>query len=348
MLLRSARFVVVIIVICISHTSCSKGGPSTDPPRIDTISSAIVYIGGDTLANGYDGSAVYWKNGSITKLPIGIISSVSSIYVDHNDIYTTVAGSTITDTITYWKNNEKIRLPDPLGFSQANYSITVSDGNIYVTGTTHEIPDLNYGAVYWKNSGNAVHLVPKEVTVHQSSGQAIAVSNGDIYIAGYLDYKAIYWKNGTPVALPVDTTFFYNFSTANSITINQGNVYVAGTVNLHPTFIPTNESIATYWKNNVPVRLTRGSVANAITVSGNDIYIAGGIYGADGLTRAAYWKNGTPVMLNPNYSIASAIAVNGTDVHIAGNIGEFNATYWKNGTAFPLGRGHARSIFLAH
>jgi hypothetical protein len=353
MLLKCLLPLIIILAICTGNSSCSKS-PLSQPSRVDTISnppptgnsSVLVYIGGDTLANGYDEAAAYWKNGSMTILPIGILSYVTSIYVDHNDVYTTIAGASNTDPFTYWKNNQSVSRADANGFGGASYSITMSNGDIYVTGTVHEFPDLNYGAVYWKNNDYGAHLVPQGVAVHQSVGNSIAVSSGDVYIAGTLDLEGVYWKNGNVVHLPLDTSFGYGIqSKANSIFINQGNVYVAGTLN---TNLAPSYNIAAYWKNDVAVRFPKGSLANSIFVSGNDIYVAGAICGPDGLPRAAYWKNGIPFILNSNYSIANAIAVDGTDVYVAGDITSLNATYWKNGVPVSLGRGHARSIFIVH
>jgi len=287
----------------------------------------------------------------MTRLPIGLISYVTSIYVDHNDVYTTVAGSSITNQYTYWKNNQSFSLPDTLGFYPASYSITGSNGDIYVAGLAHENANLSEGAAYWKNNGYATHLVPIEVTSHLSRGNSIAVSNGDVYIAGFIDLKGVYWKNGVVNQLPLDTTYPYQLHTiAHSIFLSQGNVYVAGALSQNSDFYNNQFSFtqAVYWKNGVARRLTMGSIAKSIFVSGNDVYVAGGVFGADGNTRAAYWKNGVLVSLNSDYSIANAIAVDGSDVYVVGNIGATHGTIWKNRQPQALGLAHANAIFLAH
>ena len=343
---------LLFVVICTANNSCTKSPASSPivPPPVDTTihSTSIVnvYVAGTTIIRGIN-QAVYWKNGLMTNIPSGPYSFATCIYVYNNDVYTAVQGAGL-DPFNYWKNTTGVVLPDTLGFGSVTTALTISKANIYATGTEHEYPYFGYGALYWKNNDYALHLVPPDPpTSHDSWGKAITVDNQDVYIAGYLDYKAVYWKNGNIIHLPVDT-FLYTYSNANAICINNKDVYVAGTLNLNAQSNPQYESIATYWKNDKPFRLTRdtGSVANSITVVGNDIYVAGAIYSiADGF-RAAYWKNGKLFILSSIYSVANAIAVNGTDVFIAGNINATHATYWKNGIPTSLGDGQANAIFI--
>lgn len=355
----SLKFLVSVLSLLVIYAltnSCSKSASSPTPPIDSTANSPndtasiIIYIGGD-ITIGSDANAAYWKNGLMTKLPIGPISSASCIYVNNNDVYITAPGSYSADSVSYWKNNQPITLPDTLGVHSPCGALTISGGDVYATGTEHEYPYRNAGVVYWKNNDYGVHPVPLAVPLHRSFARAIGVSNGDVYIAGYLDSLPVYWKNGIAVPLMIDTVLLpqRNYSIANSVCINQGNVYVAGTINLFFGRTPDPASIATYWKNNTPLRLTRdtGSVANAIVVSGNDIYVAGGIFGGGGVTRAAYWKNGKLFLLDSNYSVANAVAVYGNDVFIAGTVGD-QAAYWKNGLLVSLGPGHANSIFIVH
>lgn len=353
-------FLLIFAVICTTNYSCSKpSSPSTPsvtpPPPVDSTvtsspdtSSIDVYVAGDTSING-NPHAGYWKNGLLTQLQAGDYSFVTSIYVDHKDVFLSVVGSSNLDSFIYWKNGKSIVIPDTLGYGHAIYALTMKDGDLYTTGTAHQYPYLNYCAVSSKNNDALLYLVPSGVTNHQSWGNAIAVADKNVFIAGYLDYKAAYWENEKVTPLSVDTAFLYNYSTAKAIYMNNGDVYIAGTINLTHDFLPNNQSIATYWKNNKPVLLTKdtGSIANAIAVVGNNIYVAGAIIRSDGLTSAAYWKNGTLVTLNPNYSVANAITIHGQDVFIAGTIGINNATYWKNGTLVSLGIGRANAIFIS-
>jgi hypothetical protein len=60
-------------------------------------------------------------------------------------------------------------------------------------------------------------------------------------------------------------------------------------------------SVATHWKNGVPLQLGYGT-ANAISVSGGNIYVAGLADKGAGSLMRAYWKNGNLVTLPGNAS----------------------------------------------
>lgn len=77
-----------------------------------------------------------------------------------------------------------------------------------------------------------------------------------------------------------------------------------------------------------------------------NVYVAGQTYDSVTYVRhAAYWKNGTPVILDRGTrdSGANAIAVVGDDVYTAGYVynekNSFDAVYWKNGVRINLGSG---------
>jgi hypothetical protein len=144
------------------------------------------------------------------------------------------------------------------------------------------------------------------------------------------------------------TATFYSCHKSNSTPSNntQVDVYVAGWV-----ANPADYSVATYWKNGVPVSLTNDTteaIANSIFVSGNDVYVAGLQYNLNYLQVAEYWKNGTKVILGDavastitTNSTATSIFVSGSDVYVAGYSFDFNsqtsqAIYWKNGVPVYL------------
>lgn len=347
-----------LVLICIYISSCTKSPVTRNTPPVDTTGQSLpkdssvlnIYIAGDTMIAGLP-YGCYWKNGVLAQLPAGSYSYSSSIVVSGNDVYANSAGTTHADSLSYWKNGTNVTVNDTLGFGHRVIAMAVSGNDVYATGVVHEYPALNYGVVYWKNNNFGVHFVPVGNTVHDSWGQAITVDNGDVYIAGNLDNKAVFWKNGNVVHLLADTTFgTHDLSIANSICIDKSNIYIAGILNMsYAGYQPNFQSIAAYWKNNKVVRLTKdtGSIANSIVVSGSDVYVAGAIFGSDGLTRAAYWKNSRLAILNAKYSIAKSIVVRGSDVYIAGNIGYSNAVYWKNEVPVSLGIGQAHSIAIS-
>jgi uncharacterized membrane protein len=263
-----------------------------------TVSGSDVYIAG----NAYDSStgtetAVYWVNGTpeVLPLPSGTtISEGNAIAISGSDVY--VAGGawdsiTANSTIAaYWVNGTLETLPPPSGAieSQAN-AIAVSGGNVYVAGYGQNTSTLSQSggittiAAYWVNS--TLETLPLPSGAIESQANAIAVSGGDVYVAG--DYAnsmavvgtAVYWVNGAATVLPTPS----------------GPAGSSGSVNT-------------------------GIVASGIAVSDGDVYAVGYIYaqtetgalGGDVYT-AAYWVNGTLETLSlPSGStgaLATGIAV---------------------------------------
>jgi hypothetical protein len=73
------------------------------------------------------------------------------------------------------------------------------------------------------------------------------------------------------------------------------------------------------------------------------VYVAGYTGPSNGFKQAAYWKNGTLVLLpgGTDQSMANAITVVGNDVYVSGMLimasGNYAAVYWKNGALTMLG-----------
>ena len=89
------------------------------------------------------------------------------------------------------------------------------------------------------------------------------------------------------------------------------------------------------------------SYANAIALDGDDVYIAGAVAGPDLRFHAAYWKNGSVTVLEPDaWSEAMGIAVFEGDVYVVGNRSVDTAILWKNNTPTELGRGRANAIVV--
>src|SRR6476619_5245479 len=136
------KFVTALVlglVIAISQTSCKKDKPLTNiaptNPPLDTTVTVVtpttnVYVAGDTLDGGTK-SAVYWVNGKEIHLPLPGYSYATSIAVSGNDIYVTAPGSIVADSVTYWKNGQKVVLQDTMGIGIAARTITVSGNDVY-------------------------------------------------------------------------------------------------------------------------------------------------------------------------------------------------------------------------
>ncbi len=124
----------------------------------------------------------------------------------------------------------------------------------------------------------------------------------------------------------------------NNLPTIKEDIYAAGVMN----------GVATYWKNGVPVQLSKfESEATSISVNGKDVYVAGWEGDAFRYSEnvAKYWKNGQPVALTGAIGAgANDILIVGVDVYVAGwklspNWGTGVAMYWKNGEAVVLSDG---------
>jgi len=232
------------------------------------------------------------------------------------------------DTPRYWKNGAPTTLTGLAMTGISPKAMAVVGSDVFIAGTTGE------AAAYWKD-GQTFHL---QAPPDQSDANAIFVSGGDIYTAGYTSY---------PFSLSVP----YTSPTAN---------------------YPISGPVATYWKNGVPSVLfgddvlqvyngygnfLYGDFVSSLFVSGTDVYVAGYSdeyrMGNGGTYQfAKYWRNGVSVNLtsglldstyaNGQYYLTafpytSDIYVSGSDVYVSGNeytftTGPYEALYWKNGS----------------
>lgn len=288
------------------------------------VSGNNVYVGGYGIrlspSRGNLPYGMFWKNGiPVNQDSMNIYDTYGlySLAVSDNDIYMVGWGPGGMPA-TYWKNENRIALtpaysPTTQIVRATATSIAVSGNDVYVAGYQSEQLSPMGGfssviATYWKN-GNLVKLTDGS---KDANATAIAVSGGDVYVAG-LEVNgpvntAMYWKNGNRVNLTDGST---NVE-VNSIALSGTDVYVGGTqwegnLTRDASGVEYHTPIAKYWKNGKPVKLTDGSKwaeAKSIAISGNDVYVAGFENGI-----AKYWKNGSPVILGDvsKYSEASSI-----------------------------------------
>ncbi|CAN5459826.1 hypothetical protein BH10BAC3_BH10BAC3_17450 [soil metagenome] len=353
-----------VIMFLLGFCACKKE-VSNEVSNTNVNPLVDVYVAGaDTIVFVGYGIPTYWKNG----IPVnytdgtasygGMAAAATAIAVSGNDVYMTgyarFCGSMrCHDHGMFWKNGMSLflDLPDYPG------SITVSNNDIYLAGSSTSLDGTGGNAAYLKN----------EVKIELPSGStgsistAIALSGNDVYVAGIgitcninigpQKYIAKYWKNGNAINLTDGT----NSAQAWSIAVSGSNAYVAGYEWNGKSYQDASgsankKSIAKYWKNGMPVILTDGTedaFTTSIAFSGTDVYVAGtewngkSYQGANGYTYrksiAKYWKNGKPVNLTDGTENAEAnsIAVSGNDVYVAGTINGY-ATYWKNGMAIKL------------
>ncbi|GAA3978071.1 hypothetical protein [Mucilaginibacter dorajii] len=269
----------------------------------DAAANAIAVQGTDVYASGYitatNGKyvAVYWKNGVQTNLTgTGTNASAGSIAIQGNDVYIT---GFVEDAAVYWKNGQRVTLPLLPGRTSASTAgIAIQGTDIYVSG--YQIGQQT-SAVYWKNG--SPFTLPNSANSY--AGNNIVFQNGDMYMpASYLqpDSKSTvtnYWKNGLPVSL-ADGTVAIN---AIEMAVSGADVYVACGTSKGPGYYKNRKltvfsdyssevtgiavlnndvytsgqstyqqkSVATFWKNGLPVRLFssigKGGFASAIVVT---------------------------------------------------------------------------------
>jgi hypothetical protein len=194
-------------------------------------------------------------------------------------------------------------------------------------------------AKVWKNGK------PRPLSDQPSVATAIAVSDGDVYVAGAVRFgsvaAAVYWKNGTLVQLTDGAREAFG----EGIAVSGSDVYVVGHER-DAGFV----SVAMLWKNGEPTALASGaSEAYAVAVSGSDVYVAGYEVKVSevspgqfvGTPVAKYWKNGVASSLTDGTypAVARGIAVSGSDLHVVGWTGGARAQvarHWKNDAPVAL------------
>jgi hypothetical protein len=225
---------------------------------------------GDILINGNDiyitgfieSNAVYWKNGKRIDLKPSSgadIASTAGIAIEGSDVY--ISGYQLSayfnSPALYWRNG----IPIILVNNSPSYSgnIEVASGNVYVPATYSRLSTKQNDVTYWKN-GVPVFLNDGSLFINPV---AITVNGADVYVA----CNSI--KNNVSVIGFFKNTKFYTLTNTDSqlsgITSLNNDTYVSGQV------LYQNRSVATFWKNNIPVYLStpigKSGFASSITVT---------------------------------------------------------------------------------
>ncbi|MDR0829586.1 MAG: hypothetical protein LBN95_05705 [Prevotellaceae bacterium] len=197
------------------------------------VSSGLFVKGDDVYSAGRhsDDTANVRKNGEIlysVETPVNVSSSISSITVIDNNIYTAGVEYSNPDRIKIWKNDKTLYTITEEDRNITATSIALSGNDIYVAGG-----DKRFFAV-WKNGEKLYRL---NNGVSESSG-VIVSHNNDVYVGGYMGRTAVIWKNGNVL---------YEFSDAQiySISISEdGDIYSTGIV-----FLGGYDTKSYVWKN---------------------------------------------------------------------------------------------------
>jgi hypothetical protein len=240
---------------------------------------AMTAIGNDIYIGGtnYD-HAGYWKNGVFTTLNVGS-NTVRAMTTDGKDVYTTM--NTGHGYLCY-KNTQLLGNGGP--------SIAIDGGNVYVLAVTNTPVSLQVN-----------NVITTPVSSELAISEALAVSNGDVYIAG----EGFTGNNNTLVVKLLKNNKLIYSATEESgvyqIAISGNDIYMVG-------YLRGASGGAAIWKNGVQTALEPKSDARAITLDDGDVYVAGHAE-IGGIWKGCYWKNGVIHTLAPVNSAAKGIVI---------------------------------------
>ncbi|MCL1892791.1 MAG: Ig-like domain-containing protein [Holophagaceae bacterium] len=252
----------------------------------------------------------------------------------NTDIYVvglSISGSQSAGVL--WKNGVATALTDYKANVRA-YSVTESNGNVYVAGQEDNLATL------WTNG------VAKRILPHRSTAQDVIVSGSDIYVSG-LDMAwnsttrmcPLIWKNGNIQYLDAYPTGIMG-GYSSFMFVEGSDVYALA------CYAETSSRyVSTLYKNGeamqFPSLFRPSGLSGCISVSGGNVYLVGQIgteVGAGVSYSQALLANGVPQPLGDNngsYSDFwfSSVFTSGTDVYVAGSAdsnGEEVGILWKN------------------
>lgn len=264
-------------------------------------------------------TACYWQNNSVEPVFIGDGLSQSSATAVFKDA---------TTLFLYSKDKRWVN-----GVEEGIPTINIQDGCLvngvpYVVGTTPNGLAIKAYALYGLNP---VSL--EGTNENKSSASGICVSDGDIYICGYIsdtntwwadDYYACYWKNGDIVRLGDSSVRSY----ASDIYVVGDDVYVCGTIyNASGEF-----RWPCYWKNGVLKKLDNSFVSTdmqknnlsavEIVVFDNQVIIA---------ENSGYWIDEVFTKEKGRAYVATMLIVD-SDLYIFPMSGDYYYVNWEKRT----------------
>jgi len=340
---------VVIFISCKKEYSCETCAEKNKPPIAIAAPDQVITLPTDSIA--LDGSASSDPDGKISKWLWKKISGPASFAIANSSVAKTKAknlvagtyqfeltvtddkGASAKDTMMVTVDATPTPKHPPVANGGADQTTTLPTNTANLDGSASTDPDNNITSYHWTKISGPPSFDISNANSVQTQVNNLAEGTYEFELE-VTDADGLFGRDTIKV-----------FVLAAPVVLSppvSGDVYVAG----------FSEGKAVYWKNAIPVVLTRG-MALGITVSGSDVFVAGAEY--DGTTWSAkYWKNGTPVTLRGG-SIATSIAVSGTDVYVAGyeynNGNTSTAKYWKNGVPIVLTDGsqqaEARAIAVS-
>ncbi|MEO3407865.1 hypothetical protein AAFN85_28355 [Mucilaginibacter sp. CAU 1740] len=225
---------------------------------VNASAGSIAVDGNDVYITGFiESSAVYWKNGQ--RVTLSLLSdknsgSTAGIAIQGSDIYISgyQLGAGGASTV-YWKNSVPTKLPNDVG-SYAGKNIAFQDGHMYIPAT-YNLVSAKPIPNYWIDD-TPVSVADGTTAINTIE---IAVSGADVYLACLTAKGAGYFKNKKLTLLPGD------YTEVTGIKVQDNDVYTSGQ-STHD-----KKSVATFWKNGVPVYLSssigKGGFASSIVVT---------------------------------------------------------------------------------
>ena len=264
-----------------------------------TVSGRTVYTAGCYVNSNGILIPCYWTGSTRTDLqiPAGASGSGGTVIAVSGGTVYTAGGYVNSNGIRipcYWTGTTRTDLDIPKDGDGYVHAIAVSGGTLYTAGDNHD-SNGNWIPCYWKGTTRT------DLEVHGDGAgvQAITVSRGTIYTAGYYrgddKYIACYWTGTTIFDLPVPAGAEDSWALAIAAD-SGGAIYIAGSyINNNGIVFPYRNPC--YWtgttRTDLPVPAGYDGTVGSITISGGTVYTGGGYFYSTGKEGLYYWRGTT-------------------------------------------------------
>jgi len=270
-------------------------------------------------------------------------------------IYTTGQYYGVGGTFScYWKNSERVDVPDLTPDYFDRREIFVSNGDVYLAGARNisGTQSVTLAPSYWKN-GVRTDLNMGDYT--SGSAEYIKVANGKVYTAGKVskntgawyenETKLCYWINNERTDI-TDFPAKFKDTYVSGLFVHGNDVYVSGgyAVNVDNVYSSSNLYHACYWKNGVRTDIPNSSPntvsSTSIFVDNGKVYVAGWTrYFLEDIREAWYSVDGQMKIVETGEwgSISNIFVENGA-VYLAGSDASNNACFWKGTSKTSIGQ----------
>ena len=207
------------------------GNPNSVVNRLHLGGDGWTAAGYTTHSTGFTNAAV-WQNGIMTYSPNDSVNSFAyALAVNGSDIYyagcVSVDDTLGIDVATVWQNDTLLWQE---GYGACILDLCHDGTDLYAAG--YFVLEGLVSAALWQNDSIIFSVGDLEVDAMFSE---LAIHNGNIYLAGYIDDSLTVWKNGEVLY----SHPFTNYSEINALVVNEFGVYYAGLI----------DSVATVWKD---------------------------------------------------------------------------------------------------